>query len=104
LCLSQRLAFLLSVSKMLIEDGHQMSRGMVFKFPKRGHDCLRACFDEGIHDVGNSLFSNRAHACVACRKGHEFCFQRKITNLANLEQSVIWSVTFRGKNESRAIR
>ena len=36
-------------------------------------------------------------------RGHEVCLQRKTANLANLEKSVVWSVLFRGKYESRAI-
>src|SRR5258708_6997494 len=39
LCLSQRLSLFLSATKMLVEDSHQMSRGMIFKLPKRGHNC-----------------------------------------------------------------
>ena len=85
LCLSQSHGLLLATAEVVIENGHQVRRCVILKFPEGGDNALRAGLDECIDDTGDALFAHWTDAGIAGRERDEVGVEMKIPDLAYLQ-------------------
>jgi hypothetical protein len=74
---------------------------MIFKLPECRNNALSARFDERIHNVGGSLLADWPYARVASRERYKTGVEAKVSDLTNLQQTIIGVWLLRSEDESR---
>jgi hypothetical protein len=91
------------MTEVVIENGHQVSGRVIFKFPESRHNTLRSRLDECIYDIRDAFFADWSHAGIAGGERYEAGIEMKVPDFAYLEQAVIGGLLLGGEDESGAI-